>query len=67
MNNQEEKIQKALGTFDHFKCTKCDKVSYKNELIPIIKTEIIYQIGGPSFQEIIEIGYRCPFCKEEFE
>ena len=66
MDKKEEQVQKALGTFDHFKCVECSKVSYKNRLaVPIYET--IHEIGGPSFQECVGVTYRCSCGPEEFE
>ena len=65
MNEKEVNVQKALGTFDHFKCAQCGKVSHKNKLAVRIY-ETIREIGGPSTQECVRVDYRCACGSEQF-
>jgi NAD-dependent SIR2 family protein deacetylase len=66
MDEKEEKIQKALGTFDHFKCVKCGKVTYKDKLaVPVYNT--IYDINGPPIRQYIGIKYQCTCGSKDFE
>lgn len=65
MNKKEEKIQKALGTFDHLKCKKCGKVSYRNKLAIVSETTLT--TDKPPFWECVGITYRCECGSENFE
>lgn len=71
MDKKEEKVQKALGTFDHFKCRQCGKLSHESELVKKAQVEPLYSIGditsGP--MDMIVTGHyiTCTCGSEEFE
>ena len=65
MNKKEEQVQKALGTFDHLKCVKCGKVSYRNKLTIISETTIT--TDTPPFWECVGAVYQCPCGSKDFE
>jgi len=67
MDEKEEKVQKALGTFDHFKCVKCGKVTYKDKLIATPIYDNIYDINGLLTRQFMDIKYQCTCGSEEFE
>ena len=67
MDRKEEKIQKALGTFDYLRCKKCGKVTHNDKIGTIPITRWIHLPGGSIASECIGFKPVCTCGSKEFE